>query len=139
MSVQWTVASAVSTGLIKDHLAFNVTAKGGRRRARDYHATWETVIAGLLILGAITLYETNYKQVREIYLFAVVLLVQAVPFIAAAGLAAIERSRLNDYAYWRELQVKVGELVPDRLRVTKAPSVAPVAAPVVNNQTEVIS
>ena len=99
MSVQWTVASAVGQGLIKDHLAFNVTAKGGARRVTDYHATWETAIAGLLILGAIVLYETNYKQVREIYLFAIVLLVQALPFLAAAGLAAIERTRLNDYAY----------------------------------------
>jgi exo-beta-1,3-glucanase (GH17 family)/cellulose synthase/poly-beta-1,6-N-acetylglucosamine synthase-like glycosyltransferase len=140
MSVQWTVASAVSQGLVKDHLAFNVTAKGGKRRVSDYHATWETVIAGLLILGAIVLYETNYKQVREIYLFAVVLLVQALPFIAAAGLAAIERSRLNDYAYWRELQVKAGELVPGRLRgVTKAPSVAPAPAPALSNTTEPVA
>jgi hypothetical protein len=141
MSVQWTVASAVGQGVIKDHLAFARTAKGGARRVSDYHATWETVIAGLLILGAITLYETNYKQVREIYLFAIVLLVQALPFLAAAGLAAIERSRLNDYAYWRELQVKARELVPDRLRVAKSPSVtpAPAPAPALHNTTEPVA
>jgi hypothetical protein len=109
-----------------------VTAKGGARRASDYHATWETAIAGLLILGAIVLYETNYKQVREIYLFAIVLLVQALPFIAAAGLAAIERLPLNDYAYWREVEARLAEVLPNRLRAGKraAPSVspAPVAA-----------
>jgi hypothetical protein len=147
MSVQWTVATAVGQGLVKDHLAFNVTAKGGRRRARDYHATWETVIAGLLILGAIVLYETNHKQVREIYLFATVLLVQALPFLAAAGLAAIERTRLNDYGYWRDLQAKVGELVPGRLRGARiatsapaiAPSVAPAPAPALSNTTEPVA
>jgi hypothetical protein len=139
MSVQWTVASAVGQGLIKDHLAFNVTAKGGARRVTDYHATWETAIAGLQILGAIVLYETNYKQVREIYLFAIVLLVQALPFLAAAGLAAIERTRLNDYAYWRDLQVKAGELVPERLRIAKSPSVAPAPAPVARKTSEPVA
>jgi hypothetical protein len=132
------VARAVGFGLVKDHLAFTRTAKGGSRRASDFHATSETVIAGLLILGAIVLYETNYKQVREIYLFAVVLLVQSIPFIAAAGLAAVERSRLNDFGYWRSVETRLGELLPGRLRITKAPSVAPAAAPVVNNQTEVV-
>ena len=137
MSVQWTVARAVGFGLIKDHLAFNRTAKGGSRRAGDYHATSELVIAGLLILGAVTLYMTNYKQVHEIYIFAVVLLVQSIPFLSAAFLAALERSRLNDYAYWRVLEARLGELLPGRVRsITKAPSVAPASAPVVNNQTE---
>jgi exo-beta-1,3-glucanase (GH17 family)/cellulose synthase/poly-beta-1,6-N-acetylglucosamine synthase-like glycosyltransferase len=136
MSVQWTVARAVGYGLVKDRVAFTRTAKGGLPRVSDFHATSETVIAGLLILGAVVLYETNYKQVREIYLFALVLLVQSIPFIAAAGLAAIERSRLNDYAYWRSVEARLGEMLPGRLRLTKAPSVAPASAPVVNNQTE---
>jgi exo-beta-1,3-glucanase (GH17 family)/cellulose synthase/poly-beta-1,6-N-acetylglucosamine synthase-like glycosyltransferase len=139
MSVQWTVARAVGYGLIKDHLAFNRTAKGGSRRAGDYHATSELVIAGLLILGAVTLYMTNYKQVHEIYIFAIVLLVQSIPFLSAAFLAALERSRLNDYASWRILEARLGELLPGRLRsIAKAPSVAPVSAPVANNQTEVV-
>ena len=34
MSVQWTVARAVGFGLIKDHLPFVRTAKGGLRRKR---------------------------------------------------------------------------------------------------------
>ena len=52
MSVQWTVARAVAFGLIKDHLPFVRTAKGGLRRPTDFHAFWEAVLAGLLILGA---------------------------------------------------------------------------------------
>ena len=85
MSVQWTVARAVGFGLIKDHLPFVRTAKGGLRRSTDFHAFWEAVMAGLLILGAVVLYATNIKEVREINIFAVVLLVQSLPFIAAVG------------------------------------------------------
>ncbi len=49
MSVQWTVARAVGFGLIKDHLPFVRTSKGGLRRSTDFHAFWEAVLAGLLI------------------------------------------------------------------------------------------
>ncbi|KQZ01103.1 glycosyl transferase family 2 [Pseudolabrys sp. Root1462] len=98
MSVQWTVARAVAMGLIKDHLPFVRTDKGGGRRKTDFHAFWESVMAALLVAGAITLIETNYKEVREIYIFAFVLLVQALPFAAAVVIALWERSRINDFA-----------------------------------------
>ena len=98
MSVQWTVARAVAMGLIKDHLPFVRTDKGGGRRKTDFHAFWESVMAALLVAGAITLIETNYKEVREIYIFAFVLLVQALPFAAAVIIALWERSRINDFA-----------------------------------------
>jgi cellulose synthase/poly-beta-1,6-N-acetylglucosamine synthase-like glycosyltransferase/exo-beta-1,3-glucanase (GH17 family) len=135
MSVQWTVARAVGQGLVKDHLAFVVTAKGGAkspaRRAADFQATWEAIIAGLLWTGALVLYAFNYKQVREINLFALVLLVQSVPFIAAAGLAWIERSRLNDFAYWRALDARLAEILPrgTARRIAKPQGPAPVQAP----------
>ena len=106
MSVQWTVARAVSFGLIKDHLPFVRTAKGGMRRSTDFHAFWEAVLAGLLILGAVLLYMTNYKEVHEINIFAVVLLVQSLPFIAAAGLAVLERTQFNDFATWRAIEAR---------------------------------
>ena len=112
MSVQWTVARAVSLGLIKDHLPFVRTSKGGMRRSTDFHAFWEAVLAGLLILGAIVLVMTNYKEIREINIFAVVLVVQSLPFIAAVGLAMIERTRLNDFAYWRSLEARVVAALP---------------------------
>ena len=130
MSVQWTVARAVAFGLIKDHLPFVRTAKGGLRRSTDFHAFWETLLAALLLLGALVLYETNYKEVREINIFAVVLLLQSLPFIAAAGLAVLERSPLNDFATWRALEARVGELIARR------PEPAP--APVVTERTELV-
>jgi exo-beta-1,3-glucanase (GH17 family)/cellulose synthase/poly-beta-1,6-N-acetylglucosamine synthase-like glycosyltransferase len=113
MSVQWTVARAVSTGLFKEHLPFLRTSKGGNsRKGPDFPAFWEAVIGALLLAGALTLVVTNYKQVREIYIFAVVLVVQSLPFLSAVALALIEGTRLNSFAYWRSLEARVLEFLP---------------------------
>jgi hypothetical protein len=108
--------------VIKDHLPFVRTSKGGLRRSTDFHAFWEAVLAGLLILGALVLVATNIKGVREINIFAAVLLVQSLPFVAAVALAVIERTRLNDFAYWRALEARVGELIARRPASVPAPS-----------------
>ncbi len=125
MSVQWTVARAVGFGVVKDHLPFVRTSKGGLRRTTDFHAFWEAVLAALLIAGAIALIQTNYKEVREIYIFAAVLVVQSLPFIAAVALAAIERTQLNDFAYWRSLEGRFAELLPRRAIAQPAPAPVP--------------
>jgi cellulose synthase/poly-beta-1,6-N-acetylglucosamine synthase-like glycosyltransferase len=134
MSVQWTVARAVGYGVIRDHLPFVRTAKGGMRRSTDFHAFWESVLAGLLLLGAAVLVMTNYKQVREINIFALVLVVQSLPFIAAVVLAVIERTQLNDFAFWRALDTRLGELFARR----PASVAAPTPAPAVVKQTELV-
>ena len=138
MSVQWTVARAVGFGLIKDHLPFVRTSKGGLRRSSDFHAFWEAVLAGLLTLGAITLYVTNIKEIREINIFAIVLVVQSLPFIAAVAIAAVERSRLNDFAYWQALDGRVAEMLGRRTPIAPAAASAPatitVAPPVAPTQ-----
>jgi exo-beta-1,3-glucanase (GH17 family)/cellulose synthase/poly-beta-1,6-N-acetylglucosamine synthase-like glycosyltransferase len=122
MSVQWTVARAVGFGLIKDHLPFVRTTKGGLRRSNDFHAFWEAVLAGLLLVGAVVLYATNVKEVREINIFALVLVVQSLPFIAAAGLAVLERTALNDFATWRALEGRMGEIMARRSQPAPAPA-----------------
>jgi exo-beta-1,3-glucanase (GH17 family)/cellulose synthase/poly-beta-1,6-N-acetylglucosamine synthase-like glycosyltransferase len=104
MSVQWTVARAVGFGLVKDHLPFVRTAKGSSRRSADFPAFWEGVIAALLVGSAIVVHATNWERVREIDLFAIVLLVQSLPFLASLGLAALESSRANDFAAWSALE-----------------------------------
>jgi exo-beta-1,3-glucanase (GH17 family)/cellulose synthase/poly-beta-1,6-N-acetylglucosamine synthase-like glycosyltransferase len=126
MSVQWTVARAVGLGVVKDHLPFVRTSKGGLRRSRDFHAFWEAILAGLLLLGAVVVYWTNTKEIREINIFAIVLIVQSLPFIAATALAMIERSRLNEFAYWRSIEARVAELVP---MMRRGATVAEVARP----------
>ncbi len=121
MSVQWTVARAVADGLIKDHLPFARTAKGGRvSKGRDFQAFWEAVMAGLLIAGAIVLVATNRNEVREIYLFAAVLVVQSLPFAAAVVIALLEGSRANEFVFWRNAATRLAIVLPQRTAVAKA-------------------
>ena len=87
MSVQWTVSRAVAQGLITEHLAFARTSKGGlSRMSIEFQAFWEAVIGVLLLVGAAVLVATNgFKQVREIYIFAGVLVLQSLPFLSAVA------------------------------------------------------
>ena len=63
------------------------------------------------MIGALTLVVTNYKQVHEINIFAAVLVVQSLPFVAAVALAAIEGTRFNSFVYWRGLEAKLATKV----------------------------
>ena len=122
MSVQWTVARAVGIGVFKERVPFLRTSKGGAsRKGPDFPAFWEAVIAGLLLSGALTLVMTNYKQVREIDIFAFVLVVQSLPFLSAVGLATIEGTRFNSLAYWRRIEAKAADLLPQPPVMTESP------------------
>ena len=121
MSMQWTVARAVGTGLIRDHLPFVVTAKGGVAKKRQaFPAFNEAIMGGLLILGAAIVFMTNYEHVREVNFFAAVLIVQSLPFVAAVMLATVEEARFNDFAYWQ----KIGTQIAEPLGIA-SPSIAP--------------
>jgi exo-beta-1,3-glucanase (GH17 family)/glycosyltransferase involved in cell wall biosynthesis len=122
MSVQWTVARAVGIGLVKERLPFLRTAKGGATcKGPDFPAFWEAVIAGLLLAGAATLVVTNVKQVREINIFALVLVVQSLPFLSAVAIAVIEGTRFNSFAYWRGIGSEMAGLVPQRQVIAEPP------------------
>jgi hypothetical protein len=120
MAMQWTVARAVACGLVTEHLPFVRTAKGGSaRKARvSFPAFYEAVLGLLLIAGAIMVFATNYEQVREVNLFGDVLIVESLPFLAAALLAALEETRLNDFAFWKQAEARLrgplAELLPRR-------------------------
>ena len=79
-----------------------------------------------MILGAIVLVEFNFKEVREINIFAMVLVIQSLPFIAAVLLALVERSALNDFATWRNIETRVTARLPRRTPLVKAPAPVPV-------------
>ena len=112
MSVQWTVSRAVANGLITEHLPFTRTSKGGlSRMSVEFQAFWEAVIGALLVIGAAVLIVTNQKEVREIYVFAAVLLLESLPFLSAVAIAILENSRLNDFAFWRHAGVRSAELI----------------------------
>ncbi len=125
MSMQWTVAHAVGAGVLKERLPFLRTAKGGATHKGDFPAFWEAVIAGLLLLGALTLVVTNYKQVHEINIFALVLVVQSLPFLSAVTIAAIEGTRFNSFAYWRSVEARVMELLPRPKTIVAEPPKLP--------------
>jgi len=122
--LQFTIAKAVVDGLVMEHLPFVRTGKGGRRAQVRFPALFEAAIGVLLIAGAVLLLATNKNQVREIYIFAVVLLVQSLPFLSAAALAAIERSAWNDFATWRKLAAKITALIVGRVPPAIPPAVA---------------
>jgi len=122
MAVQWTVARAVGYGVWKESLPFMRTAKGGTtRKGPDFPAFWEALLAALLLIGAVVVVATNYKQIHEINIFAVVLIVQSLPFLAAVAIAALEGSRFNEFGYWRTIEAKVASALPGATAVTESP------------------
>jgi cellulose synthase/poly-beta-1,6-N-acetylglucosamine synthase-like glycosyltransferase/exo-beta-1,3-glucanase (GH17 family) len=113
MSVQWTVSRAVAQGLITEHLAFARTSKGGFSiMSVEFQAFWEAVIGVLLLVGAGVLIVTNsYKEVREIYVFAAVLVLESLPFLSAVAIAILENSRINAFSFWTNTRVRTAELI----------------------------
>src|SRR5262249_53615047 len=107
MSMQWTVARAVAMGVVTEHLPFVRTAKRGsvKNKRVAFPAFYEAVMGGLLIVGAGIVFATNHESVREVYLFGDVLLVQSLPFLAAAALALLEETRLNSFAFWQDARM----------------------------------
>jgi glucan 1,3-beta-glucosidase len=149
MSMQWTVARAVAIGLVTEHLPFVRTAKGGsaKKKRVAFPAFYEAVLGGLLILGAAIVFATNDERVREVTLFGDVLVVQSLPFLAAAALALIEETRLNSFAFWQDarlgLRAQVQQLAQVRLLAPFAELVRrrdvvtiPPPAPQAENQAE---
>src|ERR1700712_5231044 len=130
MSVQWTVSRAVANGLITEHLPFARTSKGGlSRMSIEFQAFWEAVIGVLLLVGAVVLVVmNNSKQVREIYVFAAVLVLESLPFLSAVAIAILENSRINSFAFWRNSAVRTAELIG--LRPVALPTVTSPSQPV---------
>jgi cellulose synthase/poly-beta-1,6-N-acetylglucosamine synthase-like glycosyltransferase len=131
MSVQWSVARAIGYGILKESIPFTRTAKGGKTgRGPDFAAFWEGVLAVLLLASATLVVLYNVKQITELNIFAAVLVVQSLPFVAAVAIAALEGSRFNDFAYWRRVEAKVAETLPPKA------AEAPAQVPLVDNRVE---
>jgi exo-beta-1,3-glucanase (GH17 family)/cellulose synthase/poly-beta-1,6-N-acetylglucosamine synthase-like glycosyltransferase len=138
MSVQWTVSRAVAQGLITEHLPFARTSKGGlSRMSIEFQAFWEAVIGVLLLVGAALLVVNNdstllkasgNKQIREIYIFAAVLVLESLPFLSAVAIAILENSRINEFKFWRDSTMRAAELIG--LRPVALPKAVPSPQPV---------
>jgi cellulose synthase/poly-beta-1,6-N-acetylglucosamine synthase-like glycosyltransferase/exo-beta-1,3-glucanase (GH17 family) len=93
MSVQWTVASAAfQAALPASRNYFHRTRKGSGTIVGTRIMTMpEAVIGGLLVVGSITIFATNFYRFFETDLFAVILLIQSLPFLSAVALVWLER------------------------------------------------
>jgi hypothetical protein len=76
---------------VSQKLVFIRTDKGGKGQQDVFPARGEAIMAALLLTSALIVVMTNYTEVRELYLFAAVMVVQAVPFLFAVLLALMER------------------------------------------------
>jgi cellulose synthase/poly-beta-1,6-N-acetylglucosamine synthase-like glycosyltransferase/exo-beta-1,3-glucanase (GH17 family) len=96
MSVQWTVASAAFQAALPAHRNyFHRTRKGnGAVVGTRIRTMPETIIGGLLVLGSVTVFATNFYRLHETDLFATILLIQSLPFLSAVALVWLER--VND-------------------------------------------
>ncbi len=135
-AVQYTVAKAVLDGFRYKDLAFARTAKGKNwlaGAARHFPALPEATLGGLLLLAGIALIVLNnmpgvaltkndWRHIREINLYGIALMVQSLPFAAAALIGWFETSRLNDFALWRAIIAKVAPLLPRRLTSSRPPA-----------------
>ncbi len=132
MSVQRTIARAVICGLVRNRLPFIVTAKGGAEKCNACRiVTGEAAVGGLLAAGAAALYGSNINDVKAYNLFAGVLALQSLPFLAATGLRLLEASRLNDYTFWERVRVRyIHPATSKALAITRAAN-AKIAAPIV--------
>ncbi len=91
MSLQMTVGKAVAEGLSGVKLGFKRTEKGGVAKQSLFPAKREAWLGGLLVVGAGAIFFANKTEALETNIFASTLVVQSLPFLAAAGLAAFER------------------------------------------------
>ena len=100
------------------------------RPANDKQAFWEAVIGVLLLIGAGVLVASNsFRQITEIYIFAGVLVLQSLPFLAAVMIAILENSRINSFEWWRSPGVRTAELIGLRPVALPGAIPAPIAAP----------
>ena len=72
--------------------------------------------------AAVLVVTNNYKQIREIYIFAGVLVLESLPFLSAVAIAILESSRINSFKFWRETGIRTAELIG--IRPVGLPSVA---------------
>jgi exo-beta-1,3-glucanase (GH17 family)/cellulose synthase/poly-beta-1,6-N-acetylglucosamine synthase-like glycosyltransferase len=101
MSLQLTIARAVFSGLIAQHLPFRRTDKGGMSKPGKLAqlAMPELLLGLLLLAGAATAYALNEFEVTEQNRFALLMVLQSVPFLASTTMRlteAFEASRLGE-------------------------------------------
>jgi hypothetical protein len=90
--------------------AVHAHRQGRRDRAGpDFAAFWEGILAALLLIAARAVVVHQLQADPRAQHLRGVLVIQSLPFLAAVGLALLEGSRFNEFAYWRGVEAKVAE------------------------------
>lgn len=94
IGLQLTVAKAVLSSLVLSNLPFAVTAKGGRPscgwKLFCRSSGPEIALAAGLIAGALVTVLNNTHRMLELDLFATILAIQSIPFLASFAMGAAE-------------------------------------------------
>lgn len=91
MSLQLIIFKAVYDGFVKDGLPFKRTQKGGKAAKKSANPIkHETILAVLLLISFFALIFTNHTRITEIYVFAVTILIQSIPYISAIIMRILE-------------------------------------------------
>ena len=92
-SLQWTVAVAMAKGFVKVNLPFLRTEKGGIGGVTRNPVIAESLMGLLLLAGAAALYMHNTTKASVMTIFAITLLTQSIPFVAATVMYALEGAK----------------------------------------------
>lgn len=90
MSLQLIIFKAVFDGFIKDGLPFKRTQKGGKAKKSKNPIIYETILAVLLLVAFFALIMTNKTGITEIYVFAVTIFIQSIPYLSAIIMRMLE-------------------------------------------------
>ena len=91
MSLQLIIFKAVYDGFVKDGLPFKRTQKGGKSKATATNPIkYEAILGVLLLVSFFSLIFSNTTGITEIYVFAITLFIQSVPYISAVIMRYLE-------------------------------------------------
>lgn len=96
MSLQLIIFKAVWDGFIKDGLPFKRTQKGGKAKKSENPIKYETLLGVLLLISLFALIFTNDTRITEIYVFAVTIFIQSIPYISAMIMRYLELSSIKN-------------------------------------------
>jgi exo-beta-1,3-glucanase (GH17 family)/cellulose synthase/poly-beta-1,6-N-acetylglucosamine synthase-like glycosyltransferase len=107
MSLQLIIFKAVWDGFVKDGLPFKRTQKGGKAKKSDNPIVYETLLGSLLLVSFFALIITNEARITEIYVFAVTIFIQSIPYISAMMMRYLELSSIREASSREEKQALI--------------------------------
>jgi exo-beta-1,3-glucanase (GH17 family)/cellulose synthase/poly-beta-1,6-N-acetylglucosamine synthase-like glycosyltransferase len=96
MSLQLIIFKAVYDGFVKDNLPFKRTEKGGNTKKRTQNPVkYEMMLGIALVVSCASLVISNTSGITEIYVYAVTLAIQSIPYLSAIIMWRLEKHSLQ--------------------------------------------